>query len=241
LEKSPKIRQPDDPIPLLEHLGELRNGLVYSAIAIFICGSAVYSKVNIVIENIAAPVGKLYFISPFEAFWCQIKIAFFLGLLLSLPVVLFQLWSFVQKGLLPKEKRYILLVTLVSFLLFVGGVFFCYFLILPVGVKFLLASGSDVVLPMLSISRYLSFVIGLVFSFGMVFELPVVIGFLVKAGMLKAQTLIRQWRFAVVIIFIAAAVLTPGPDVFSQALMAGPLLILYAASVAIAKIIERRK
>jgi sec-independent protein translocase protein TatC len=241
LEKSPKIRQPDDPIPLLEHLGELRKGLVYSAIAIFVCGIAVYSKVNIVIENIAAPVGKLYFISPFEAFWSQIKIAFFLGLLLSLPVVLFQVWSFIQKGLLPREKRYVLLVTAISSLLFISGAGFCYFMILPVGVKFLLATGSDVVIPMLSISRYLSFVVGLVFSFGMVFELPVVIGFLVKAGMLKSRTLVRQWRFAVVAIFVAAAVLTPGPDVFSQVLMAGPLLILYVISIVTAKIIERRK
>jgi sec-independent protein translocase protein TatC len=239
--KKEKIRYPDEPAPLLRHLDELRKGLVYSAAAIFICSIAAYSKVNLIIEDIARPVGKLYFLSPFEAFWCQIQIAFFLGFFLSLPVVLFQLWNFIQKGLLPKEKRSVLLITIISFLLFASGASFCYFLILPVGVKFLLSTGSDVVIPMLSISRYLFFVVGMVFSFGMVFELPLVIGFMVKAGFLKAQTLIKQWRFCVVIIFIAAAVLTPGPDIFSQLLMAGPLLILYAVSIIIAKTIERRR
>jgi len=236
-----KKQQFDEPVPLLAHLGELRKGLVYSVIAIFLCSIAVYSKVEWILRDITRPVGKLYFLSPFEAFWAKIKIAFFAGIFLSMPVVLYQIWSFVQKGLFSKEKRFILSISIVSFLLFILGAGFCYFFILPVGVKFLLASGSEVLLPMISISRYLAFVFGLVFSFGMVFELPLVIGFMVKVGILKSQTLTRQWRFAVVIIFIAAAALTPGPDIFSQLLMAGPLLILYGASIFVAKIIERKK
>lgn len=239
--KIKKTEQFDEPIPLLGHLADLRKSLIYSIVAIAICSVAVYSRVDWILKDITKPVGKLYFLSPFEAFWSRIKLAFFLGIFLSMPVVLFQIWNFIQKGLLPKEKRFILSVTAISFLLFILGAGFCYFLVLPVGVKFLLAYGSETLVPMLSVSRYLSFVFGLVFSFGMVFELPLIVGFMAKVGILQSQTLIKQWRFAVVIIFIAAAALTPGPDVFSQALMAGPLLILYAASILVAKIIERRK
>jgi len=240
---APKKKQTrlDDPVPLLEHLGELRKRLTYSLIAVTIGGIACYSSVDRVIRDLAKPIGKLYFTGPVEAFWCRIKIAFFLGLLVSLPIVLFQIWSFIQHGLLPKEKRFILSLTAVSFFLFLAGSAFCYFLIIPTGVKFLLAYGSDTLVPMITISRYLSFVTTLIVSFGLVFELPVAIGFLTKIGIFSSRMLREQWRFAVVIIFIAAAALTPGPDIFSQLVMAAPLLVLYGVSIFVAMLIERRK
>lgn len=236
-----KQKQLDEPVSLFEHLGELRKRLTYSLIAVTIGGFACYSLVDRVIADLAGPVGRLYFNGPVEAFWSRIKIAFFLGLLASLPVVLFQVWSFIQHGLLPKEKRFILSVTAVSFLLFIAGASFCYFLVIPTGVKFLLAYSSDTLVPMITISKYLSFVTTLIVSFGLVFELPVAIGFLTKVGIFNSRMLREQWRIAVVIIFIAAAALTPGPDVFSQMIMAAPLLVLYGASILVAMLIERRK
>jgi len=188
-----------------------------------------YPLVDFVIRDLAKPVGKFIFTGPVEAFWTRIKLAFFLGLFAAMPVVLFQVWSFIQRGLMPKEKNIVGMVTAVSFALFAAGSAFCYFLILPVGVKFLLAYGSDVLTPMISISRYLSFVSAMVFAFGLVFELPLVIGVLAKIGILKSAGLCKQRRFAIVFIFIVAAALTPGPDVFSQVLMALPLLVLYEA------------
>jgi sec-independent protein translocase protein TatC len=231
----------DEPIPLLSHLDELKKRLIYSLIAIVICSFAVYPFVDIVIRDLAKPVGKFIFTGPVEAFWTRIKLTFFMGLFASMPVVLFQIWSFIQRGLMPKEKHMVGLITVISFVLFAGGASFCYFLIIPVGVGFLLAYGSDVMVPMISISRYLSFVFGMVFSFGIVFELPLVIGFLAKIGILQSITLRKQRRFAIVIIFIAAAALTPGPDVFSQVLMALPLLVLYEAGIIVARIIEKRR
>jgi len=225
----------------MEHLGQLRKRLTYSLIAVTIGGCACYPAVDWVIRDMARPVGKLYFTGPVEAFWCRIKIAFFLGILVSLPFVLFQVWSFIQAGLLPREKRFILSVTAVSFALFLGGAAFCYFLIVPVGVKFLLAYGSDAMVPLITISQYLGFVTTLVVSFGLVFELPVVIGFLTKIGIFNSRMLKGQWRLAVVAIFIAAAALTPGPDMFSQIVMAAPLLLLYGISIIVAVLIERRK
>ncbi len=233
--------QPDDPLPLLAHLGELRRRLTWAAAAVAVCSIAVYPFTDAVIADMARPIGKLVFIGPLEALWAKLKLSLLLGLVVSLPVVLFQVWSFIQKGLLPREKRLVLPLTAVSLLLFVSGAAFCYFLIIPVGVSFLLAYGSDALVPMITVSKYLAFVSGMVLSFGLVFELPLVIAFLVQAGMLQAATLRRQRRFAVVIIFIAAAALTPGPDAFSQLVMAVPLLVLYEIGVIVARIIERRK
>ncbi|MDD5348286.1 MAG: twin-arginine translocase subunit TatC [Candidatus Omnitrophica bacterium] len=236
-----KIKQFDEPGPLLAHLAELRTRIIYSLCAVALCAVALYSSVDAVVRHLAKPVGTLYFIGPIEAFWSKIKLSFFLGLLVSLPFVLFQVWSFIQRGLLPREKRFVLAVTAASYVLFLAGASFCYFLILPVGVRFLLAYGSEVLVPMLTISRYLAFVTALVFAFGLIFQVPVIIGFLVHAGILKARDLRRQWRLAVVAIFIVAGALTPGPDVFSQIVMAGPLIVLYVLGIGVATLIERRR
>jgi sec-independent protein translocase protein TatC len=236
-----KTIAPDEPRSLFSHLGELRSRITRSVVAIVFCSIGAYPAVDSIIQDFSRQVGKLYFTGPIEAFWARVKISLFLGVLISLPFVLYQTWAFLQKGLLPKEKRFVTSITLVSYALFLAGAALCYFYVLPVGVKFLLAYGSDVLVPLITISRYLSFAMSLVFAFGLIFELPIVVGFLVKAGILKAQTLQKQWRFAVVLIFIAAAALTPGPDVFSQVLMAGPLLVLYAVSIIVARIIEGRR
>jgi sec-independent protein translocase protein TatC len=240
LDTPKKTKKFDEPIPLLAHLGELRKRIIYSVSIITVCSILMYSTVDVVIADLAKPVGKLYFTGPVEAFMTRLKISLFLGLLVSLPFVLFQFWSFIQGGLLSKEKRFILAVTAISFALFVAGASFCYFLILPVGVKFLIAYGSETLVPLITISKYLSFVTTLVFAFGLIFELPVIVGFLAKVGIVHSDMLRQQRRFAVVIIFIAAAALTPGPDVFSQVMMAVPLLVLYEASIFVARIIERR-
>lgn len=236
-----KTLQLDEPISLLTHLEELKKRLIYIIAAVAACGFAVYPFVDIVLRDLAKPVGKLYFIGPVEAFWTRVKLAFFMGLFAAMPFILYQVWSFIEKGLLPREKRMTGLISAVSFLLFAGGAAFCYFLILPVGINFLLAYGSDVLVPMIGISRYLTFVFGMVFSFGLIFELPLVIGFCAKMGILRSATLRAQRRFVVVLIFIVAAGLTPGPDVFSQVMMALPLMLLYEAGIIIASVIERRR
>ncbi|MCX7927031.1 MAG: twin-arginine translocase subunit TatC [Candidatus Omnitrophica bacterium] len=233
--------QRDEPLPLLAHLAELRRRIILSVCAIGIAGILVYPYTDLVIRSLAKPVGKLYFIGPVEAFWTKLKLAFFLGLFISLPFVLFQIWGFIQRGLLPKERRTVLGLTVISYLLFMVGAAFCYFLILPIGVRFLLAYGSEVLVPMITISRYLAFVSALVFAFGSIFQLPLIVGFLSYTGIIKAEDLRKHWRLAVVGIFIIAGALTPGPDVFSQLLMAGPLLVLYFFSIWLARFLERRQ
>lgn len=231
----------DEPVPLLAHLEELRKCLIVAAIAIAVCSIVAYSWVDPILKELARPVGRLYFTSPMEAFWSRLKLAFFLGVFLSSPVVLLYVGRFIQRGLFPRERRALVWLAVSSIVLFAAGSAFCYFLVLPAGVKFLLEYGSDVLVPMITISRYLSFVFGMVFSFGLVFELPLVIGIMVRLGIVHAATLSRNRRFAVVLVFIAAAILTPSPDAFNQVLMAGPLLLLYEIGIIVARIIERRK
>ncbi len=236
-----KIKQIDEPVPFLEHLQELRKRLIYSIIGVIICSICVYPYITPVFAHLTKPAGKLVFIGPAEAFWSRIKLTFFLGVFVSMPLIFFQAWKFIQKGLLPGEKGTVLGLSVISFLLFSIGASFGYFFIVPVGMKFLLAYGTDTLVPMLSVSRYLSFLFSLVFAFGLIFELPLIIGFFAKIGLLESRTLRQKRRFAIVAIFILAAALTPGPDVFSQVLMAGPLLILYEAGIIAARLIERRK
>jgi len=246
--ENPKKKKPspiDEPRPLMGHLAELRTCLLYSLAAVAACAFAAYPAVDAVIADLSRPVlaqpgARLVFISPLEAVFSRIKIALFLGVMLSLPFVLFQVWSFIQRGLLPKEKRFVFAITLASALLFYTGAFFCYFLILPMGITFLLAYGSDLLVPMITISRYLSFVLSLIFAFGMIFEVPLAVGFLVKIGLLRSVDLRRQRKAAIVVMFILAAALTPGPDVFSQLLMAAPLLVLYEIGIAVAVLIEKK-
>ncbi|MGE5307810.1 MAG: twin-arginine translocase subunit TatC, partial [Deltaproteobacteria bacterium] len=130
--------QLDEPIPLLGHLDELRKCLIVAVIAIVLCSIAAYSWVDPVLKDIARPIGKLYFTSPMEAFWSRLKLSFFMGIFLSMPLVLSQVWRFVQRGLFPKEKRFIFWLVAVSFLLFAAGASFCYFVVMPAGVKFLM-------------------------------------------------------------------------------------------------------
>jgi sec-independent protein translocase protein TatC len=231
----------DESLPLLEHFAELRKRLIYALLAIILCSIAVYPYLTQALNHLIKPVGKLVFISPVEAFWGRIKFAFFLGLFVSTPFVFWQIWKFISRGLLRREKKYVLLLTFISLFLFSIGAALGYFFVLPVGMKFLLAYGTDNIIPMISFSRYLSFVFTLVFSFGIIFELPLAIGFLTKTGILESKTLKKQRRLAIVGIFILAAALTPGPDIFSQVLMAGPLLILYEAGIIVAGIMERRR
>jgi sec-independent protein translocase protein TatC len=236
----PGIEQ-DIPLPLSSHLSHLRKSLILSAAAISVCSVIAYNYIDPVLRNLAEPVGKLYFISPMEAFFSKLKFSIYIGIFASMPLVLYQVWSFMRGGLLALEKKAIILLTTASLALFYCGSAFCYFLVLPAGVKFLIGYGSDMLVPFISINHYLSFVYGMVFSFGIIFELPLVMLLLVKVGVLSSSILSKNRRLAIVLIFLAAAIFTPTTDVFNQTLMAVPLWILFEIGIIAARIMERRK
>jgi sec-independent protein translocase protein TatC len=231
----------DTAMPFSSHLAELRKSLIVSAVAVIVSSFAAYYVVDPVMRIIALPVGRLYFLSPAEAFMTKLKVAVFAGGILSTPVIFFEAWSFIRRGLFPCEQRTAVLLSAVSLLLFMSGGTFCYMLVLPASITFLMGYGSDVLVPFLSVTNYLSFVCRMVLSFGVVFELPLVMWFLARTGLVRSPALRRNRRLAVVLVFLAAAVLTPTGDVFNQALMAGPLLLLYEAGIIAARMSEKKQ
>ncbi|MHC1728707.1 MAG: twin-arginine translocase subunit TatC [Syntrophobacteraceae bacterium] len=227
-------------MPLFQHLEELRNRLFICVLAVgfgfvisYIFSGKIFEILMMPWIN-AMPEGqsaKLIYTAPHEAFFVYMKVAFISGTLLSAPIIIWQIWKFIAPGLYENEKKYMVPVIFFTSACFLGGAAFGYFVVFPVGFKFFASFASDFITPMMRTSEYLSFANKLLLCFGLAFELPVFAFFLAKLGILSSDFLKRKRKMAIVLIFIAAAVLTPSPDVLSQLLMAGPLLVLYEISV----------
>jgi sec-independent protein translocase protein TatC len=226
----------------LEHLGDLRGVLVASSIA-FLGLSVVYwffsgTILDWVVASV--PVEHLVFYAPSEAFMVRTKVAFVLGGMTAFPYIAYRLWRFVTPGLFAREKSRVGPIVAASAILFYAGVAFCYFVVAPTIVDFMLGYATERVQPMLSVSAYFNTVARLCLAFGLVFQLPIVILLLAFTGLVSPRSFLRQWRYAVVIIFVAAAIFTP-PDPVSQVLMAVPLVVLYIGSALVATALVRRR
>jgi sec-independent protein translocase protein TatC len=183
--------------------------------------------------------GSLIFTSVSEAFFTYMKVAFIAGLILTSPFILYQIWAFVAPGLYQKEKRYAIPFILGGSFFFAMGILFGYFVAMPTVFRFLLGYATDFIKPMPSMKEYLSFSIKFLLIFGLVFEFPVVLVLLAKIGVINAKMLARQRKYAILLIFIFAAVMTP-PDIISQVLMALPLIGLYELSILLSKLFGKK-
>jgi len=225
-----------------DHLLELRATIIW--ILVVWLGSSIvlwfFSGRLLDLLLSAIPVDSLYFNAPIEAFMVRLKLSFIVGALLAFPFALFKLWAFVSPGLFSREKRVIIPMIAPSAILFYTGALFAYWVMVPIVLGFLLRFGTTMLEPLISVSKYFEFVARLCFAFGVVFQLPLAIIFLTWIGIVSPKTLLRQWRGAIVIIFVAAAILTP-PDPASQLMMAIPLVILFMGSVLLSLIFERKR
>jgi sec-independent protein translocase protein TatC len=211
----------------LDHLEELRGRIIKSLLSIIIFSIVAYVFSERLLEFITDPIPEVYFMAPTEAFSTRIKISLIAGIIVSVPVIFYHVWRFIAPGLFRKEIKMLIPFVLASTVFFLIGASFCFFLVLPLSIKFLLGFGTEKLRPMIQIKDYVSFVSYLILAFGAVFELPVVSYFLGKIGVISPQTLRKGRRYAVTAILILAAVITP-PDVFSQFMLAGPLYFLGA-------------
>ena len=225
-------------LTFVEHLEELRSRIIKSVVFIVATSFILYTLKDKMIAFVTRPVGSLVFIAPTEAFITSIKITLFAGFYASSPFIFYQIWQFISAGLEKKEKGYILIFGLFSFLFFLLGSLFGYFLIVPIGMKFLLGFASSFLYPMISMAKYISFVMMLSLAFGVVFQLPIAILFLTKIGLVTPRFLAEKRKYAIVIIFIAGALFTP-PDVITQCLMAIPLVFLYELSIFLSRLVRR--
>ncbi|MCZ6873684.1 MAG: twin-arginine translocase subunit TatC [bacterium] len=237
----------DAPMPLTAHLTELRSRLMACVIAAAIGFLICYGFKHHIVAALQSPLvlfGKrltvpLQIIAPAEAFLTYLKVSFMAGVFLALPVMLYQLWKFVAPGLLLHERKYTVPFIVGSTSLFYAGGILFYFL-LPLIIDFLLSFAGENIKAQLSVGYYVSFCIRLMIAFGVVFQLPMVVIFLTQLELISSQALIKNFRYAVVLTFVTAAILTP-PDVISQTFMALPTLLLYGVSILIAKRIEAKR
>ncbi|AYJ80182.1 twin-arginine translocase subunit TatC [Aliarcobacter cryaerophilus ATCC 43158] len=227
---------------LKPHIADLRKRLVISSITIVVMFFACFSFYEPILEWMMAPVKhalpvgtSMIAVEIQETFFTAMKVAFFAGFILSLPVIFWQLWLFLAPGLYDHEKKLVIPFVFFATLMFLLGASFAYYIVVPIGFDFLIAFGNSVVNVLPSIGKYVGFFTKLMMGFGIAFELPVITFFLAKIGIVNDQMLKDFFRYAVVLIFIISAILTP-PDVISQVLMAAPLLILYGVSIYIAKV-----
>jgi sec-independent protein translocase protein TatC len=249
----------------LGHLGDLRKKITVSLIATCVTFMVSFNYSEQLLESLMFPLRytldfsvtkmymyfipqdklhntKLVFLAPAEGFWMNMKIAMVAALILALPVIFQQLWSFISPGLHGKEKKYVVPFVLTATGLFLVGGAFCFFIVLPFAMGFLLTyKVGDFMMPLLSVGQYVDFCLKFILAFGAVFELPIIILFATRMGLITTQTLAKNRRYAVLIAFIVAAILTPTPDVFNQTLMAVPMIILYEVGILAARVFVRRK
>lgn len=222
---------------LTDHLGELRTRIIVSAVTVGVMSAVGYYLAGGILQLLRRPVdplGMLIFTSLGEAFFAVLRIALLFGLITAGPVILWELWRFIAPGLEKTERRMVGWAIPIICLLFLGGLAFAWFLMLPVAVKFFLSFGGATLKPMLTLSSYLSFVLSLLLAFGLAFEVPVILFVLIKIGILKRETLRRQRKMAVFGIFLLAAVITPTVDPFSMTLLALPLWGLFELTLLVA-------
>ena len=227
---------------LKPHIADLRKRLMISAAFLIVAFFACFFIYDVILKFMMVPIeavlpegSRMVAIEVQETFFTALKVSFFSAFLLSLPVLFWQFWLFMAPGLYDNEKKLVLPFVLSATLMFLVGGAFAYYVVVPYGFEFLVGFGSQVVAVMPSIGKYVSFFTKLVFGFGIAFELPVGTYFLASIGLVNDQMLKDFIKYAVIIIFVLAALLTP-PDVITQFLMAGPLIILYGVSIYIAKI-----
>jgi sec-independent protein translocase protein TatC len=238
----------DHKMSLTEHLIELRKRLTNSLIAVgigfFVCyyfKEWLFAVITKPLTDVLPKSSYLIYTGLTQAFFTYMKIAFFASLIITSPFIIYQVWKFISPALLPQEKKYVVPFVFFSTLLFLSGVTFGYFVVLPTAFEFFVSFNNEYLRAMISFSDYLSFMVTFLLGFGLSFQLPILMFFLAKLGIVTDKLLSKNRKYAILLIFIVAAILTPSPDALSQILMAIPLMFLYEVSIFVAKIAGKKK
>ena len=237
----------DADMTLTEHLEDLRWCILKSILAVVLASGLSYFYADAIFDFVVAPLRhnlqpgqNLIGTSVTEAFFVEIKVALAAGVLFSCPVIFYQIWRFVAPGLSGREKKWVLPFVLCATFFFVSGAAFCYRFVLPVAFKYFIDQYESMgVSPAIRIGEYFTFFFRMVLAFSATFELPVFTFFLVRVGIWDYHFMLRSFRYAVVLIFVIAAILTPTPDIINQSLLAIPMLLLYILSIGIAYVWRR--
>lgn len=228
-------------LSFIDHLEELRKRILYSiaCVGIFSVIGFFFSKraLNIIIAQ--AQIESAYFFSPMEAFVSQIKVAIFLGIFVSFPFILYQTWAFIGPGLTRKERSVSISYIGLGIVFFLIGNSFGYYILIPFGLRFLLSFGTEYLQPLMNISRYLGFIFWCLLGSGFLFQLPLLLFFLIKLEIIEIDTITQHRAEAIVAILILCAIITPTGDFFTLLLISVPLLLLFELSILAARISQR--
>jgi sec-independent protein translocase protein TatC len=249
-----------DKVPFTEHLGELRKRIVISLSIIIIVFGLCFYYSEYIFHILTLPLHStikfslgspfisfvptkgvgltLKFFAPAEALWMHFKISLISALVISSPVIFYEFWKFVAPGLLVKEKKYALPFVIITTFLFLIGALFCFIIVLPFAMNFLLTYKTENIEPVLGVGKYIDFCLKFIIAFGAIFELPVVVVFLTKTGVVTTEFFSKNRKYAVLLAFVIAALLTPTPDAFNQILMAVPIIVLYEVGIWASKILN---
>ena len=251
----------DQTAPFTLHLEELRRRLIVAFVSVTAAFLACFNYSEVLYRWLVKPMKEslvlslrepylsfvprekvydLVFLAPAEALWMHMKVALIAGLVIAMPVIFWQVWRFLSPGLHKSEKRMAIPFIFITSSLFLLGTGFCFIIVLPFAMNFLLNFRTEALTPMISVERYVDFCLKFILAFGAIFELPVVMVFLSRIGVVTPLWLAKNRKYAVLVAFIVAAVLTPTPDAFNQTLMAVPIIVLYEAGIWSARILGRR-
>jgi len=232
----------NDKLTVLSHLYELRDRLIKSVIAITVASAIAFVFADWIFYILTLPAGDipLIYIEMTEMLGTYMRVSLVTGIALAMPYLVYHVIMFVSPALTPREKKYVFLVLPWIALMFIGGVVFGYFVLIPPALKFLLTFGANIATPQIKVGNYIAVVTRLLLSIGLVFELPVVTTFLARIGVVKAKWLADRRRPAIIIAFILAAMITPTFDPINQSLVAVPLIVLYELSIWLASLVQKK-
>lgn len=229
----------DKELSLIQHLAELRQRLIVAAVAVLVTTALAFIFSQQIVRFLLLPSGvaKCVALSPTENFTTFMRVSLFAGIALAMPVLLYEIYAYVDPALMSNERRFVLTSGPFVLALFVAGMAFCYYLLLPNALHFLINFGSEVVENQLRCSEYLSFVTTFILGVGLIFELPAIIVALVRIGVVQRSWLTKQRRYVFLLAFIVGAIITPTPDPFNQTLVSLPMYLLFELGLLISRFV----
>lgn len=226
-----------------DHLEELRKRAIIIILAVIFSSAGAFPFMPTFIEILRQQLidVPLHVFSPMEAIFVTFKASIYAGVVISSPIIVYEIWAFVSPGLTKKERRTIILALIPTVALFLVGALFAYFVMLPVTLRFFFSFSYKISVPLFGLDQTLSFVFSMLFIFGVIFQFPLIIAVLVHLGVVTHKFLVSRRKYAVLLLFVVAALITPDPTVVSQTLVGVPLYVLYEVSIWVAYVLERRR
>ena len=229
-------------LTLIGHLSELRKRITIVAIALITTSTVSYFYVEPLIDGIIklAPSLEFIYVAPAEMLLAYVKISIIAGLIISAPIIFWQIWAFVKPGLIKQEKKYIVVSLIGGSFFFITGVVFAYLVVLPFMLQFFANMQTEDIKPMISFGTYVGFITTILLCFGLVFETPILMILLTRFGIIKVKFFTENRKYIILIIFVVAAIVTP-PDIISQILLAVPMILLFEIGIILSKLGLRKK